>query len=312
MTESELHNQEGVISPEHEVDPKSIGIASTTLYKNWYPGPPVPNHFIVDKIRGDLALETFKEAMLKKFQITVIDGGSSETFIQELVAQNIPFTKQEKEKPSMSGGRRQAFKEISGRDGVKVIVWTEPEKISIARDALPKAVLPILQGTADVVIPKRDKVAFATYPDYQTRYEQKANRLWNNILREHKLLPQDAEDLDVWFGPRFFKNDPEIVQTFLDKYEFNKHERKLDEIVNPDLWPNATFLPVISALHKGLRIVNVPVHYTHPAEQTAIEIDNDIFRRKRDIQYKNIIVSTIHFIRTLENDPNKPSKLHAE
>lgn len=294
------------IIPVHEVNARSIGIATTTFYRNWYPGEVREEHNI-DKIRGDLAIQMLREATQKGFQVAVVDGGSSDAFKGALEAMNItPHPERER---GMSGSRRQAFKEVSSLDGVKVIAWAEPEKVSIVRDCLPGAVKPILEGEADIVIPKRDAAAFATYPDYQVTYEQRANGLWNSILRKHGFLAQGEEDLDVWFGPRFFKNDPAVLEIFLDKYQFEKRDNKLDIVANPELWPNALFLPVVTALHNGLRVVSVPVHYQHPPEQTAIEVDNDTFRRKRDVQYKNIIVTTMHLIRALESNPKSKLRL---
>lgn len=209
----------------------------------------------------------------------------------------------------MSASRQQALREATELEGIKVICWTEPEKVSLLRDCLLKAVLPILNNEADIVVPMRTDASFKTYPDYQVKYEQRSNRLWNDILRSRGLLPQESEDLDVWFGPKFFGNDPELVELFLKRYEFIKGKVRLHEIIKPELWPNATFLPIVAALHRGYRVMNVPVPYIHPAEQTEIEKDSSEFRRKRDIQRKNIIVSTVHFIRMLENIPYKRSRL---
>ena len=166
-----------------------------------------------------------------------------------------------------------------------------------------------LNNEADIVVPRRTDVSFKTYPDYQVRSEQKANRLWNDILRARGLLAKDSEDLDVWFGPKFFRNNPELVKLFLNKYEFIKGKTKLHKIVRPELWPNAIFLPVVAALHRGFRVKSVDVPYVHPSQQTAIEVDSPEFVRRRDVQRKNIIISTIHFIRLLEADPRKKSRL---
>ena len=208
-----------------------------------------------------------------------------------------------KKEKGMSAGRRQALEMASEFEDAKVVCWTEPEKISIINDCLPEATIPILTDEADIIIPKRDEQAFKTYPSQQAAYEQKANKLWNEILKKHSLLSEDAEDLDVWIGPRFIKNDKEILQLFLDKYEFQKRDLKVDDIVEPELWPNALFLPIIAALKKGLRVKSVDVEYRHPTEQTQSEENNETFNRKRDIQLKNIIITTMHFIRMLENNP---------
>lgn len=296
------------LQPVHEVEvePRSIAIATTTFYKKWYPGE-VLEHDIVDKVRGDLALQLIREAIENGYQMSVVDGGSSPAF--KSTAEAIGITVYPELERGMSASRRQAFAEASHLDGVKIICWTEPEKVSIIKDCMPVVVLPILRGETDIVIPSRDETAFKTYPDYQVKEEQRANRQWNGILRARGFLPNDSPDLDVWFGPKFFRNDPEIIKLFSEKYDFRKRELKIDKIVDPELWPNATFLPIVAALYRGFRVKSVPVPYLHPKEQTEIEVDNPIFVRKRGVQRKNIIVSTMHLIRMLESNAGKGSRL---
>jgi len=294
--ETPLHKGER----ELEIEPRWLCVETATFYPRWYPGPKA-DHDLVDKIRGDLAIETITEAKKKGFQIALVDGGSSDAFKAELV--KLGVTPSPELERGMSPGRQQSFKEGSALEGVRINNWLEPEKVSIVRDCLPAAILPIIEGTADVVVPERDEAAWETYPDYQVDYEKRANHLWNAILRKHNLLPQDAPDLDAWFGPKFWKNDPELNALFLKQYEFEKRKLKLDQIVRPELWPNAIFLPIVAALHQGRRVASMPVSYRHPQEQTGIELNNPEFRRRRDVQLKNIIASTIHFIRLLEGNP---------
>lgn len=284
---------------ELEVEPHSVAVATTTFYPRWYPGE-IQDHDLTDKVRGDLALKLIKEAAGKGYQIALVDGGSSQEFLSEVGLMNV-VVRPELER-GMSASRRQAFEAARILKGVKVICWTEPEKISIIRDCLPNAVLPILNGEADIVVPARNDLSFQSYPDYQAEEEKRANREWNAILKARGFLPKDDPDLDVWFGPKFFRNAPEILRLFLDKYEFRKRDLPLDKIIDPELWPNATFLPIVAALHRGFQVKSVPVPYIHPKEQTEIEINNPLFVRKRDIQRKNIIVNTIHFIKMLQNN----------
>lgn len=101
-----------------------------------------------------------------------------------------------------------------------------------------------------------------------------------------------------------------MVNLFLKKYEFSKRDLKLDEVVDPEFWPNAIFLPIVAALYKGFKVKSVEVPYIHPEEQTQIERNDPQFVRKRQIQLKNIIISTIHYIRMLEEneDPTRMRK----
>jgi hypothetical protein len=286
-------------TPEIAVNGHEIGVASATRYPEWEAGESggAPS---TDKVRGDLALETFTEAVRNGYQVVVVDGGSSPAFMEALKATGVKV-EAERER-GMSASRRQAFGEVAALEGVKIICWTEPEKVAIAKDCIPIAVQPILGGKADIVIPKRDEEAFATYPDYQVKFETDSNRSWNDILRRHDLLPADAPDLDAWIGPRFFKNEPDIVKLFKGKYEFKSDKTSRLKKDAPELWPNALFLPIVAALHDGYRVASVDVPYRHPAIQTANEQDSEVFEDKRAEQQENILKTTIHFIRLLEGE----------
>ncbi len=283
-------------------DSRSIGIATTTFYKQWTPleEGQTRRDDDVDGIRGDLALATIAESARKGFQIVVVDAPvSSPAFkdrLSSLAKQNKDIHIFEETEKGMSPGRRQAFKEVRALDGVKVVAWTEPEKISVVRDCLPQAAAQILSGEADIVVPKRDDDALSTYPDYQAEWEKKANKKYNKILKEHGLLPEDAEELDVWFGPRFIKNDPEVLKLFLHPWEIGWHkDENLKKTLDPELWPNATFLPVVAALWRDKQldrppsVVSVPVRYTHPPEQARNEQDSPAMQAKREQQYNNIV-----------------------
>ena len=158
-----------------------------------------------------------------------------------------------------------------------------------------------MDGRADVVVPERDAEAWATYPKFQMEIEQEANRLWNEIMRKNGLLSPD-ENLDMWFGPKFFKNDPELVKLFMEQYQFDKRDLDLDKLVKPEMYSNALFFPVVQALADGRRVMSVPVPYRNPVAQTEFEKDSLEFRRKRDVQFKDIMTNTIHFIRMLKKN----------
>jgi hypothetical protein len=297
----ELSPQHQNTEPSYEsIDPHEIGIASTTFYPEWQPGESGDN-LTVDKIRGDIALATFGEAMKKGYQAVVVDGGSSPEFLEAL--QETGITVEAEKERGMSASRRQAFEAVSGLEDVGIICWTEPEKLSMVKDCIPYAVQPILAGEADIVIPRRDTDAFATYPEYQVEFETSSNHLWNGILRRHGLLPQDSPDLDAWIGPRLFRNDPNIVQLFESKYEFVSDAQSGLKKDAPELWPNALFLPIIAALKQGYRVVGVDIPYRHPREQTTFEQDNEAFRQKRAAQQENILKTSVHFMRLLEENP---------
>lgn len=287
------------IEGKEQLNPHSIAIATTTFYPGWYSGE-TKGLEDVDKIRGDLFIKLAKETQDKGFQLAVIDGGSSDAFTEEVKEMGVDITSQ-KEK-GMSASRREVFIKASKLDGVKVISWIEPEKVSIIRDNLPFAVLPILQGSVEIVVPKRSDESFATYPAYQVSYEKRANLLWNKILISKGLLPVNQE-LDVWFGPKFFANKPKVLALFLRKYEYRKSGSELDKKVEPEQWANSIFIPIAAALQKGMRVASVDVHYEHPEIQFLSEKDDEKFKEKRELQLRNIIISTIHYIRLSESNP---------
>lgn len=204
---------------EKEIDPRSIAVVTGA----YYPTFGAENMSEVDRVRGNLALETLAKAKEKGYQVVVGDVGSSPNFMERLYNEGI--ISNTKKGQGMSPARQQTFREASEREAVEVIAWTEPEKVSLVEECLPEAVRPILDGRADIIVPQRTAEAWATYPKFQAEIEQAANRLWNNILKKNGLLSED-ENLDMWFGPKFFKNDPELVKIFTEAYNFEK--RSLD------------------------------------------------------------------------------------
>lgn len=97
--------------------------------------------------------------------ISVIDGGSSPDFLAALNQLKLkgnliwqkekPETSEERQKRGGGQGmsRRQAAEIAENTPGIKVIMQTEPEKISMIGDWLRTAAQPILHGEADIVIP---------------------------------------------------------------------------------------------------------------------------------------------------------------
>lgn len=278
----------------------SIAVVTATLYRNWYTGkvknsmPEDGERDRIDKVRGDLAIETLTVAKSKGFQIVVVDSGSSKAFLEKIRQIGIkPISAKNK---GLSLNRQEGFQKAARLREVKVICWVEPEKVDIIKNTLPQAVIPILNNQADIVIPKRNEQAFNTYPTYQAEIEKRANRAWNNILRKYNVLPIKVSDLDIWFGPKFFKNDPKLIKIFLREYQFK------DKIQKLDIWSNAIVFPVITALKKGYKVISVKVAYKHSKKQTAIEENSPLMMKKRQVQYRSILSTTEYFIKNLLND----------
>lgn len=289
-------------SPE-TLDPKSIAIVTATFYPSWYPGE-IRGELTADKLRGDLALELFHQAKEQGFQVALVDGGSSEEFRKALTANGIEFQPQ-KENGSQGAARRQALEIAGGLEGIKVICETEPEKVSMVSDCLETAAILIVNGQADIVIPKRGQESSSTLPFHQAKSEQRSNKMYKQILRAHGLLKEEDPDIDFWFGVRLFANKPEVVELFKRKYQFDPTETKLHQVVekNIDVYSNPLFFPIIEALKRGFKVRSVEVQYTHPRQQTEFENDKPEFNRKRDSQRRTIITELLHFIRMLRGSP---------
>lgn len=268
----------------------AIAIVTTTYYPKWSEEKSKRiEDSTIEKVRGDLALETLTQARKKGFILVVIDGGSSSSLKKKMRQLGINFTISKKRDLSLN--RKQGFKKASLIKGIKVICFLEPEKVSMVKTSLPKVVEPILNNKSDIIIPKRNLAAFDSYPTYQKKIEIQAVKEWNNILREHNIL-NSKEDLDIWFGPKFFKNDPSLVNIFLETYASNI-------IHKDDIWSAAIILPIITALKRGYRVKSEMISYTHPRKQTLIEAKNKLMIRKRQIQFDSILSTTKKYLQEI-------------
>lgn len=282
-----------------------VAVGTATRYPGWYPGETNNERrdTLIDKTRGDLALDLLVASLEQGYKTLVVDGGSSPAFFSAV--SNLGVDIEEEKRPGMSPGRRQLYRKISRIPGVEVIGFVDPEKGYYIKNGFQQTVLPVLQGRADIALPVRNKEAFETLPEYQAMYEQRARRLWNKILMERELLPENS-NLDPWFGQRVFKNDPDMVRIFTSRIEFNPDKKRnpWHEIVDPELWPNAQFNPIVLALHEKFRVKGVNIEYKHPPRQTHLEEEPDFinqYKLKRYEQFFNIMFSTIGLINLLQN-----------
>ena len=289
---------------ENLFNPQSLAISTAVHYPKWYPNEinydDNDEKRLSDKVRGDLALEMIQKAKNKGYQVIVVDSESSSVFTQRL--KELEIKRLFGEKRGMSTQRQLGFKEASTIATVKYLCWMEPEKISLI-DYLPDLVRPILDGKADVVVPKRREKEFReTYPNYQVNFEKQSNQLWNNMLRKFDILPKDAENLDVFFGPKIFRNTPKVREVFLAEYVYQENPELTplsNKAYRPDQYSNAIMFPIIVALFQKLRVVGIEIPYKHPEQQTKIESNSDIYRKRRADQQREIIRTSADFCRML-------------
>lgn len=280
-------------------DPSSIAIAMITHYPHWYRGKlrSIKNS---DKVRGDLALETIQKAKNLGYEVVVADGESSKTFRKALgKIEGVYLIKRRSMKRRLA--KRQAIKKASNIPGVKVIVVTEPEKVSLIADCISILVQPVLDNRGDIVLPKRNQELFIrTYPQYQVDSETEGNILYNEILRTHGLLQTNAENMDIFFGPMVLKNSRHILSLFMKNYPFKiRISSKAHQFFQEDEYG---FIPTVYALKKGLKVksVEVPFSYPNKQKQNEIAVAKELFITKRRNQKMSILIDLLYFTHYLK------------
>jgi len=203
-----------------------------------------------DVVRPPLALGMVRDALERGYDVVVADHGSPDTFLKELGrtgATVIATT------GTMGSQRRQAMQKASELESI--VAWLEPEKQSYIPE-LWKTGVPILEGNADIVVPSRQNLA--GYPPVQKGVEYAGNALWKALT---------GTDLDVWFGPRTFNADR--------THYFTQYDGR-----HGDRW-EGIFVPLVEAIADGNRVLDVPVEYAHPTQQTLQESLDPRFIAKR-------------------------------
>lgn len=294
----------------NEFNPSSVAIAMTTYYPKWYRGK-LRSIKHTDKIRGDLALESIQKALELGYKVVVADGKSSKTFRKVLFSLNC--TKLIMRRPVKSGaGKRKTLKIASKLPDIKVIVLTEPEKVSLVKDCIPSIVRPIFNENTDIVVPGRNNDLFkSTYPDYQYNSEIEANNLYNENLKSNNLMTE-KEEFDWFFGPRAFKNEQKILSLFMKRYAIEYDNFSLPkDYFDPDNYSNVLFFPITQALKNKFKIKSVEVPFSYPTLQKENEStgNKELFVEKRRSQRLGLLVELMHFISYLEKNPKSGVRL---
>ncbi len=283
-------------------NPSSIAISTITSYPKWYRGK-LRSFRHTDKIRGDLAIELAQKARDIGYQIVIADSKSTRTFrrdLKKILGVILIRRRSEKRSPS----KRQALRKALHLPGVKVIILTEPEKVSLVQDCIPLIAKPILNGEADIVVPKRNDELFKkTYPSYQYESEIEANKTYSEELKSHKLIHIDDEDLDMFFGPRAFSNTKQIISLFMKRYGFSiAHASFPKWYFDVEQYSNTSFFPIVAGLKKGIKIksVEVPFKYPYIQKQNEERGSRELFLEKRKAQQIELIIELLHFVAFLE------------
>ena len=282
------------------INPSRIALAITTYYPKWYSGK-LRSLKHTDKIRGDLALEFCQKATSLGYHVVCSDAKGAKTFHnkrKQIQGLTLCQLKQHKRSPS----KRHAYKIAAQIPGVKVIIGTEPEKVSLI-DSVEEIAKPMLEDKADIVVMKRnDKLFRDSYPTYMYESETEGNKLYNEFLKLYKLLPQKSPDLDMFFGPRAFRNEKKILKLFMKKHEVKVGKLTLPkEYFDPEQLSNTSFFPIIEALKKKLRIESVEIPFKYPKLQKQNESQGNLefFEEKRKAQRLSLILELVHFLGTI-------------
>jgi len=277
-----------------DFDPSKLAIATTTLYPNYN----IPNSS--DRVRGDLALSLADRSVNNGFQLIVVDGGSTEDFIEKLTAMGVVAIPQQN--GGMDESRFQAYKETARLPDADVIAWTEVEKAPLISSDLWEAAQLIHKGEVKVIVPSRSEEGFRSIPDYQQRSEKSANSILQTTLARHKIY---APLIDWTFGPKMFHKD--LLPQFTNETSFWKKFRALLKVKKPRLaksygYCGPLILPVIYTLHLGLPVRSFEMRsYRHPESQTQIEIaQKEIFIRRRLEQLEDINLTVDFFCQYLQ------------
>lgn len=319
MTIGSIEEIEQRYSYEREPQSDEIVYFTSTLYPDPKPGE-LPAQIAMTATRRDLALESLHGAQAAGHQIVIVDGGSSQAFLEAVDALGITVSRQQKK--GMGSGRRQALLEASQLRGAKYLVWAEPEKVSFV-DFIQRMGAEMAAKDADIGMPTRDPELFErTYPDYQVASERRAAKLINGVLHREGITDPETK-FDFFFGPKIMRNDPEVVKLFTREYQVNpdKKERR-DALVKtlqssdqpnknpvttapvkPDDYSNVLFFPIFAGLlDKDINVVALdPIPFRYPAAQKADETNfqsdeaRELHTGRREAQLYGILAEALHF-----------------
>ena len=281
-------------------DPSLVALAVITYYPKWYRGK-LRSIKHTDKVRGDLAIEFLTKAAKLGYQIVVGDGKSSKAF-RNFVSQVSGLIIIKRKSLKRSVAKRQVIKKASKLPNVKIIIITEPEKVSLL-DSLDKITQPIFRNQADVIIPRRDIVLFQkTYPSYMHESEIEGNKLYNEVLRTNKILKRKA-DLDMFFGPCAFANTHRVVSLFTRPYHLKiSKSAYLDSYFYSDPISVPIDFGVVMSLKRRLRVesVDIPFAYSKMQKDNEERGDKKLFEEKRKYQRLSLLIELLYFIHYLK------------
>ena len=282
----------------------SVAIAVITYYPKWYRGK-LRSIKHTDKVRGDLALEFFRKAGELHFPLVVADGKSAKTFRNKLSKlDHITLIKRGSLKRSVA--KREVIKKASLIQGVKAIIITEPEKVSLL-ESIEEIAKPVLMSKADVVVPARNPGIFRkSYPSYMYASETEGNMLFNEILKTNGIL-KSSQNIDIFFGPCCLANSPKIVSLFTRPYHIRiAKSAYLDSYYYADPISIPIYFAIVMAHRKKLRVATIEILFSYSKSQKENELvgDRKFFEEKRKYQRLAVLTELLYFLNYLKRNYN--------
>lgn len=215
-------------------------------------------------VRTECVLKTIEAARDHDFPIVVIDGGSTDQFIEAMEVLGAIVVKEAE--PGMGNARRQALQQaVQYAHKGDAIVWTEPEKYPL----IPLLQAPIESVTKlghDLVMLRR--TSLESYPPEQAMAYQL-------IALATKYLT--GVDCDFGWGPTVLSQ--KAIPYYLEY-----------QSAYGDKW-DGIHCPKLKIIKDGLPWTVLPVEYHHPPEQTDAETGMGLFMKR--IEQVQQLVSAI-------------------
>lgn len=236
---------------------ENITILTATLYKK------------ITETRFQLACQLIENAVAVGYDVVIVDGSIDSAIGRALAKAGAKVHRQASEQ-GMGNQKRELFKLVAKDDNkAAIFLWTEPEKADLIR-WIPQIVAPIQRGEADLVIPERTPVSYASYPAFQVESERQINAVFTDVTGKY---------FDVAFGPVAFGRG--VLSYFAECYpakRFGVADNYIQDTAR------------LEAMADGYRAVAIPVDFFYPPAQKAEEETTlfEVMREKRRRQLEEL------------------------